>query len=63
MIAPTLIGLLILNIIPVIQTFMLSFQKVGAFGDGQWVGISNYTKMLKDPAVLGATLILLNMLL
>ncbi|MGY5214581.1 carbohydrate ABC transporter permease [Clostridium butyricum] len=55
MIAPTLIGLLILNIIPVIQTFMLSFQKVGAFGDGQWVGISNYTKMLKDPAVLGAT--------
>lgn len=55
MIAPTLIGLLILNIIPVIQTFLLSFQKVGAFGDGQWVGFSNYTKMFKDPAVLGAT--------
>ncbi len=55
MIAPTLIGLLILNIIPVIQTFLLSFQKVGAFGDGQWVGFSNYIKMFKDPAVLGAT--------
>ena len=27
LIAPTLIGLLILNIIPVIQTFIMSFQK------------------------------------
>ena len=55
MIAPTLIGLLVLNIFPVIKTFILSFKKVGAFGDGQWVGLSNYTKMFKDPAVIEAT--------
>lgn len=55
MIAPTLIGLLVLNIIPVIQTFLLSFQKVGALGNGKWVGFDNYIRMFKDPAVLGAT--------
>jgi len=55
MIGPTLIGLLILNIIPAIQTLMLSFQKVGAFGTGEWVGFNNYIKLFKDEAVIRAT--------
>lgn len=55
MIAPTLIGLLILNIIPAIQTLILSFQKVGAFGVGEWVGFNNYIKLFKDEAVIRAT--------
>lgn len=56
MIAPTLIGLLILNIIPAIQTLILSFQKVGTFGVGKWVGFDNYIKLFKDKAVISATI-------
>ncbi len=49
MIAPTMIGLFILNIIPIIQTIYLSFFKSGAFGKGNiYVGIANYTKMFSD---------------
>lgn len=54
MIAPTLIGLLILNIYPVIETFILSFKKVGTFGEGKWVGFANYIKLVNDPAVIKA---------
>lgn len=54
MIAPTLIGLLILNIIPAIKTLILSFQKTEAFGETSWVGLSNYIRLLKDPMVLQA---------
>lgn len=49
MIAPTMIGLLILNIIPIIQTIYLSFFKSGAFGKGnKYVGLDNYVKMFSD---------------
>ena len=54
MIAPTLIGLLILNIIPAAKTFILSFQKTGAFGETSWVGFSNYMRLFKDPMVFQA---------
>jgi multiple sugar transport system permease protein len=50
MIAPTMLGLIILNIIPIIQTVYLSFYKSGAFGKGnKFVGLDNYTKMFNDP--------------
>lgn len=49
LIAPTLIGLLILNIIPVIQTFFMSFQNVSAFGTSTWEGMDNYVRMMGDP--------------
>lgn len=52
LIAPTVIGLLVLNIFPAIQTFYLSFFKSGDFGKGNiFVGAENYTKMLHDPQV------------
>ena len=52
MIAPTMIGLIVLNIIPIFQTFYLSFFKSGAFGKGNiFVGLENYTRMFQDPQV------------
>lgn len=52
MIAPTILGLTILNIIPIFQTMYLSFFKSGAFGKGNiFVGFDNYMKMLGDPQV------------
>ncbi len=52
MIAPTMIGLIVLNIIPIIQTFYLSFFKSGAFGKGNiFVGWDNYAKLMADTQV------------
>ena len=56
MIAPVIIGLIILNIVPIIQTIYLSFFKSGEFGRGNiFVGLENYQAMFKDPQVWGAT--------
>lgn len=55
LVAPTVIGLLILNIIPLIQIFILSFQKTGDFGFSQWAGFENYKRLFSDPAVWQAT--------
>ena len=55
LVAPKVIGLLILNIIPLIQTFILSFQKTGDFGSSQWAGFENYKRLFSDPAVWQAT--------
>lgn len=52
MIAPTMLGLLILNIIPIFQTLYLSFFKSGAFGKGNiFVGLDNYKTMFADQQV------------
>lgn len=56
MIAPTIIGLIVLNIIPIFQTVYLSLFKSGDFGKGNiFVGLDNYIKMFKDEQVWGAT--------
>lgn len=49
LIAPTLIGLIVLNIIPVIQTLIMSFQSVSTFGESVWIGFTNYSRMIGDP--------------
>lgn len=52
LVAPTIIGLLILNIIPIFQTLYLSFFKSGAFGKGNiFVGLDNYKNMFQDMQV------------
>ena len=52
MIAPTIIGLIVLNIIPIFQTLYLSFFKSGAFGKGNiFVGLGNYQKLIADGQV------------
>lgn len=49
---PTMAGLIILNIIPIIQTIYQSFFKTGAFGKGNiFIGLGNYQKMFADTAV------------
>ncbi len=52
MIAPTILGLIVLNIIPIFQTIYLSFFKSGAFGKGNiFVWFDNYKKMFADSQV------------
>lgn len=51
-IAPTMIGLIILNIIPIFQTIYQSFFKTGDFGKGnKFVGLANYQKVFGDSEV------------
>ncbi|MCQ2500842.1 MAG: sugar ABC transporter permease [Lachnospiraceae bacterium] len=46
-VAPTLIGLIILNFYPVINTVYQSFCKTGDFGKGNtFVGVANYAKVV-----------------
>ena len=52
LVAPTIIGLFILNIIPIFQTFYLSFFKSVAFGKGNiYVGLENYKTLFSDSQV------------
>lgn len=55
MIAPTIIGLIILNIIPLIQTIILSIQEASAFGTPRFVGLDNYIKMFQSGEMWKAT--------
>ncbi|GAU78449.1 carbohydrate ABC transporter permease [Fusibacter sp. 3D3] len=48
---PSLIGMLIFVIIPIIASFVLSFSKWDLIGDIEWVGLSNYSKVLNDPTI------------
>ncbi|KAF1297393.1 sugar ABC transporter permease [Enterococcus sp. JM4C] len=50
-IAPTAIGLFLLNIYPAIQTIYLSFQRSTGFGNTTFVGLDNYKKMFTDSEV------------
>lgn len=48
LIAPTTIGLLILNIYPAIQSLLMSFQNVNSFGFSTWIGLENYVRLIQD---------------
>lgn len=51
-ILPTMLGLIILNIYPMIDTIRQSFYKTGDFGKGNvFVGLKNYEKVLGDAEV------------
>ena len=51
-IAPTIIGLLILNYYPIIDTVWQSFCKTGDFGIGNtFIGLNNYIKLIHDSEV------------
>lgn len=55
-VAPTIIGLMLLNIIPAFQTLYMSFFKTGAFGKGNiFVGLENYQRLMGDKQVWQAT--------
>lgn len=49
---PTMIGLIVLNIYPIIKTIYESFFKTGDFGKGNiFIGLANYQRVLTDPEV------------
>ena len=51
-ILPTMLGLIVLNIYPMIDTIRQSFYKTGDFGKGNvFVGLKNYEKVLGDSEV------------
>ena len=51
-VAPTIIGLLILNFYPIFNTIYQSFFKTGDFGKGNtFIGLGNFTKLLSDGAI------------
>jgi multiple sugar transport system permease protein len=56
--APALIVLVALLGFPIVQSIVMSFQRVraadGLFG-GRWIGLDNYIKLFDDPAVVRAT--------
>ena len=55
MVAPTIIGLIVLNIVPFFQTIYMSFSKSKAFGAYQFCGLENYVEMFKSPEFWKAT--------
>ncbi|MGT2866072.1 carbohydrate ABC transporter permease [Streptococcus fryi] len=56
MVAPTIIGLIVLNIIPIFQTLKMSFYKSGDFGRNDiFVGFENYVRLISDGQVWQAT--------
>ena len=56
-VAPTMLGLIILNFYPAINTVYQSFCKTGDFGKGNtFVGLANYSKAFADPEILQSLL-------
>lgn len=52
MIAPTIIGLLVLNYYPIFNTVYQSFCKTGDFGKGNtFIGLTNFINLLQDKEV------------
>ena len=50
-IAPTIIGLLILNIYPIIKTMILSFSQSTGFDEYIFAGLQNYIRVFQDREV------------
>jgi multiple sugar transport system permease protein len=49
-VAPTLLGVLVFYIWPILRTAYFSFTKWGAFGNSiNWVGLANYQRLIADP--------------
>ncbi len=55
MIAPTIIGLIVLNLWPFVQTIYTSFCEHLGFGHYKFVGLQNYVEMFQTPEVWKAT--------
>lgn len=51
-ILPTIVGLVVLNIYPILSTIFQSFHRTGDFGmNNVWIGLDNYKKALVDPKI------------
>ncbi|MEY8387321.1 sugar ABC transporter permease [Oscillospiraceae bacterium 38-13] len=47
-ILPMFAGLMLFSIIPFFQNILYSFRKMGAFGEGTFIGLKNYCDLLQD---------------
>lgn len=54
LIAPTVIGISLFALWPLVQSVYLSFTSWSVFGQMKWTGAANYERLLSDPEVLGA---------
>ncbi len=48
-IGPWILGLLVFTIYPIFYTFQLSFTRYSGIGDPEWIGLTNYRRMIEDP--------------
>ena len=55
LIAPTMIGLIVLNVYPLIKTLILSFSKTHPFGYYEFSGFDNYIQMFQNSEFWKAT--------
>ncbi|MDD3334348.1 MAG: sugar ABC transporter permease [Eubacteriales bacterium] len=55
LIAPTIIGLIILNLYPFVETIILSTQKSQGLGAAKFVGLQNYEKLFADKQIWQST--------
>lgn len=53
--APTVLGLLVLNVYPFVQTLALSFSRTQAFGRSTFAGLENYARMFASAEFWRAT--------
>jgi multiple sugar transport system permease protein len=53
---PSLIGMTVFVILPIISSLGLSFTKWDLIGEIKWVGMANYSRVIKDPNIHGALL-------
>lgn len=51
MVLPSMIGLIVLNIWPIIDTLRLSLNKSMGFGSYKYIGVDNYSKIISTPVV------------
>ena len=47
--APNLLMLALFVFVPLVGAFLLSFQRTNGFGDGVFIGLDNYARLLSDP--------------
>ena len=56
MILPTLVGLAVFSLWPIVQTLYFSFTTWGAFGGHEWSGLDNYHSLVEDTELLQSTI-------
>ena len=47
-ILPTLLGLVVFYLWPVVRTLLISFTETGPFGGSEFVGLANYARLFGD---------------
>ncbi len=48
-VGPWILGLIAFTIYPIFYTVQLSFTRYAGFGEPEWIGLSNYSRMFDDP--------------